>query len=224
MPRDPLPAGNRRQRRDARSAQRAVVWHAACRQPQQQSAGNQRPQQEQPPPAREASQAEALAARSAPSTTPPARPCAVAPEAIETTPYGTAHGVQEGHAQRGPARSPGGGATTAPRLQPPSLSPQGCQGGSPQPPAQPVPALAHGRAPIAIVAPMAPVPIAPIAPPSQTATSYQNMLAHIREHEYPEYMNFHMMQGMTREGAHAGWHGYERGRMERWARDMGHMT
>ena len=46
-----------------------------------------------------------------------------------------------------------------------------------------------------------------IAPPSQTAPSYQNMLAHIREHEYPEYMNFHMMQGMTREGAHAGWHG-----------------
>ena len=50
------------------------------------------------------------------------------------------------------------------------------------------------------------------------------MLAHLREHEYPEYMKFHMMQGMTREGAHAGWHAYERGRMERWALDMGLMT
>ena len=215
--RDSLPAGNRRQRRAARSAQRAVAWRAAYRQPQQQPAGNQQPQQEQPPPAREAPQVAEAAVRSAPSTPPSARPCVVAPEATEVTPHGTTHGVQGGHAQRGPARSPGGGATTGPRLQPPSLSPQGCQGGPPQPPAQPVPALAHGRSPIAI----APTPI---APSSQLSSSFQSMLAHIREHEYPEYMNFHMMQGMTQENAHASWHGYERGRMERWARDMGHMT
>ena len=39
-------------------------------------------------------------------------------------------------------------------------------------------------------------------------------IAHMREHEYPQYMSFHMLQGMPREVAHAAWVSYEHMKVE----------
>ena len=39
-------------------------------------------------------------------------------------------------------------------------------------------------------------------------------IAHMREHEYPQYMGFHMQQGMPREVAHAAWVSYEHMKVE----------
>ena len=46
-------------------------------------------------------------------------------------------------------------------------------------------------------------------------------IARMREHEYPQYMGFHMQQGMPREAAHAAWVSYERMKVEGMMR--GHM-
>ena len=34
-------------------------------------------------------------------------------------------------------------------------------------------------------------------------------IAHMRHHEYPAFMSFHMQQGMSHEEAHARWAAYE---------------
>ena len=43
--------------------------------------------------------------------------------------------------------------------------------------------------------------------PQHTDTSMH--IAHMRHHEYPAFMSFHMQQGMSHEEAHARWAAYE---------------
>ena len=41
----------------------------------------------------------------------------------------------------------------------------------------------------------------------------EQMLAHLRTHEYPPFMDYHMRQGMTWEEARGRWEMYEHARM-----------
>ena len=51
-------------------------------------------------------------------------------------------------------------------------------------------------------------------------TDIQMYTAHLRQHEYPQYMDFHMRQGMSHAEAHARWESYEHMRVTQRIRDM----
>ena len=84
-------------------------------------------------------------------------------------------------------RSPGGGAFHSPSMLPPTCQPLARNVGSPG---------AH--------TPLANAP----------HTDINMYIAHMREHEYPQYMSFHMQQGMPPEVAHAAWGSYEHMKVE----------
>lgn len=221
-PSEPKPAGNRQQKRAERNAQRANVWHAAQRVRQPDPAatavdadGNRRQEppaaaeadadgsrrQELPPPPPPQGVAELAPTTSMcitptkPTQAPPRARASSEPQGSkEASPAQVPHALVRGAGMdHAPMHSPGGGPSTGHAAAPARL----CEGGASSAPA----AFAIG--------PMQ----RPEPPNPQGTTSYHHMIQHMRMHEYPPFMQFHMQQGASQEQAHALWFKYEHARV-----------
>ena len=89
--------------------------------------------------------------------------------------------------------SPGGGAHHSTSMLPPNVEPKLDTMGPPRGPAYAC-SLQH--------------------------TDIQMYTAHLRQHEYPQCMDFHMRQGMSHAEAHARWESYEHMRVAQRISDM----
>ena len=207
---DPKQPGNRQQKKAERSALRAKEWHAAqalqrntgiiSATMQQQQPGNQ--VLLQPPQAESTSTKRSCSATATPTKAGEGSETTGGMGAPQSQAICAAH-VRE-NAQRVRMHSPGGGPATG-LLQCPSDA--SASGGPPQP----GPASA-GR-PTQLFQATTAQPAALMPACSGSNTLYQSMLAHLRQHEYPQFMHHHMQQGMSQQDSHARWMGYEHFRM-----------